>query len=240
MPDHRFLIASIALLFLPVGCASSAANRYPPPSVGSPPPGAIQVTGQGRVTAAPDSARVSIGVEAFAKSLAEASEQANGDMQRVISVLRGAGVPPEDVRTTNYDVMVERRNTERGPEPEPIGFRVSTSAEVRVRDLSRLGAILDRVVSAGSNQIHGLQLERADPTSAQARALAAAYEDARAKATELARAAKVKLGKIVSVAESSGFGGPIPLRAEAIRAGAPVATGELEFTAQVTATFEIE
>jgi uncharacterized protein len=198
------------------------------------------VSGQGRATAAPDSARVWIGVEAFAKSLARASEQANEDMGRVLSVLRAAGVAPEDIRTTRYDVLVERRQDQRGPEPEPIGFRVSTSAEVRIRDLGQLGTILDRVVAAGSNQIHGLNLEKADPTLAQAQALAAAYADARAKATELARAAKIKLGEIVSVAESSGFSPPIPLRMETMRAAAPVATGELEFTAQVTATFAIE
>jgi uncharacterized protein len=171
MPTSRSLLVPLALV-LQAGCAARGAHRFPPPAPGSPPAGTIQVTGQGRATAAPDSARVSIGVEAFAKSLALASGQANGDMERVLSVLRAAGVAPEDVRTTHYDVIVERRQNERGPEPEPTGFRVSTSAEVRIRDLARLGEVLDRVVAAGSNQIHGLQLEKADPTQAQAQALA--------------------------------------------------------------------
>jgi uncharacterized protein len=239
MPLRSSLFVPLALVFQ-AGCAAPAATRFHSPGPGFPAAGTIQVTGQGRASAAPDSARVSIGVEAFAKTLAAASEQANGDMERVLSVIRAAGVAQEDVRTTHYDVSVERRHTERGPEPEPTGFRVSTSAEVRVRDLARLGAILDRVVAAGSNQVQGLQLEKADPTPAQAQALADAYADARAKATELARAAKVKLGEIVTVAESSGFSPPIPLRMEALRAAAPVATGQLEFTAQVIATFAIE
>jgi uncharacterized protein YggE len=197
------------------------------------------VIGQGRASAAPDSARVSIGVESFAKSLARASEQANEDMQRVLSALAEVGVGRSEVRTTRYDVMVEHRQDDRGQSPEPIGFRVSTGAEVRVRDLAKLGTILDRVVAAGSNQIQGLALEKADPTEAQAQALSDAYQDARAKASALARAAKIEVGEIVWVSESVAGGPPIPLRAEAFRAAAPVATGELEFTAQVVATFAI-
>jgi uncharacterized protein YggE len=222
------------------GCVAPGFARAPGPGDSSPPPRTIQVVGQGRAAAAPDSARVTIGVESFDKSLARASERANADMQGVLSVLTAAGVPPADVRTTRYDVMVERRHDERGQLLEPIGFRVSTGAEVRVRDLAKLGPILDRVVAAGSNQIHGLTLEKADPTEAQAQALGDAYNDARAKAAALARAAKIQVGEIVWVSESSGAGPPIPLRAEAFRAAAPVATGELEFTAQVIATFAIE
>ena len=221
-------------------CATPGVMSGPASGSTAPPPRTIQVVGQGRASAAPDSARVTIGVESFDKSLARASERANADMQGVLSVLTAAGVPPADVRTTRYDVMVERRHDERGQLVEPIGFRVSTGAEVRVRDLAKLGAILDRVVAAGSNQIHGLTLEKADPTEAQAQALGDAYNDARAKAAALARAAKIQVGEIVWVSESSGAGPPIPLRAEAFRAAAPVATGELEFTAQVIATFAIE
>jgi uncharacterized protein YggE len=239
MSIRRSLFVSFVWL-CQAGCATPAVGHSAVPGSSSPPPRTIQVLGQGRAAAAPDSARVSIGVESFEKSLARASEQANEDMQRVLTVLAAAGVAPADVRTTRYDVIVERRHDERGPSPEPIGFRVSTGAEVRVRDLGKLGAILDRVVAAGSNQIQGLTLEKADPTDAQAQALADAYQDAHAKATTLARAAKIRLGEIVWVSESSGGGPPIPLRAEAFRAAAPVATGELEFTSQVIATFAIE
>lgn len=233
-----------SLLILPLilgaACATGSGSHGPPNSPVF--PQSIQVAGAGRATAAPDSARVDIGVEAFSKSLARATEDANARMGQVLAVLREAEIPAEDVRTTRYDVFVERRHDDRGQPGEVTGFRVSTSAQVRIRELAKVGPILDKVVAAGSNQVHSLTLEKADPTADQARALGDAYKDARAKAEELARAAGVKLGKLVAVSESAASGPPVPyFRAEAMaKAAAPVATGELEFTASVLATFAIE
>jgi uncharacterized protein YggE len=201
------------------------------------------VSGEGRAFAAPDTAILSIGVQALGKSLASTSADANERMRRVLEALAKAGVPAKDVRTTSHEVSVERPWQQDG-RPGPItGYRVSTSAEVRVRDLRQLGPVLDQVVAAASNDVSGLRLVKDDPSAEQQRALADAVARAREKAEVIARAAGVALGEVVSLTESAA-GPPVPLPVRTLgmaeaRGGAPVAEGELELTAQVAVVFAI-
>lgn len=239
---HAFLLALLC-------CACAGAARASPPPL--PPPGqppfaapaarTLTVSGDGRAFAAPDTAVVSIGVQAFGKVLARASADANERMRRVLDAIAKAGIPPQDVRTTSHEVAVERPWQDGRPGPV-TGYRVSTAVELRVRELGRLGPILDRVVEAGSNEVGALRLVKDDPSAEQQRALADAVASARAKAEVLARAAGVALGPVVTLSESVA-GPPIPygvrtMAAEA-QGGAPVAAGELEFTARVDVVFAI-
>jgi uncharacterized protein YggE len=239
MRPTLLLAALCAACAGPAGAASAITS---PPDVGAPPPRALAVSGEGRATAAPDTAIVSIGVQAFGKTLARTSAEANERMQRVLDVLSKAGVPPKDVRTTSHDVAVERPWQDGKPGPV-TGYRVSTAAEVRVRDLARLGPVLDGVVAAGSNDVNALRLVKDDPTAEQHRALADGVAKARAKAEVLAKAAGVALGEVLSVSESTA-GPPIPYAAKTLamaeaRDGAAIAQGDLEFTAQVSVVYAI-
>jgi uncharacterized protein YggE len=236
----------VAPLLLMVALASArpaAAQPIAPEPIPCPPalPRNIQVTGEGRVSAAPDVAVISIGVDAVAKTLSQATAEANERMRRVLQAVEKTGVAPRDVRTTRYDVSIDR--PWKDGKPGPItSYTVSTAAEATVRELGRLGAILDAATAAGSNAVGGLRMEKDDPTAERARALAAAYAAARAKAEAIAKAAGVSLGDLVSVAESAGRI-PVPLAAGVMKAeaasAAPVAQGELRFEASVSATFAI-
>ena len=222
---------------LPLGAAAEPILTPTPPSR------SIRVLGEGVVTAQPDLAVVSIGVEAFAPSASEATTDATRRMRSVLDALSKAGVPARDIRTNRYDVAVER--PWRDGKPGPVsGYRVSNSAEVRVRDFTKLGSILESVTNAGSNAIGALQLDREDRSPEQLRALALAYASARAKADALAKAAGVELGQVLSVQEGSSVGPPRPmLRAVAMQAQSrdvPIAGGELSFTAQVEVVFAVK
>jgi uncharacterized protein YggE len=217
--------------------------QAPPPATPVPPPAprAIRVTGEGRASAAPDVARVTIGVDAQDKALARATADATARMKKVVAAIEKAGVASKDVRTSRYAVEVQR--TYEKPNPGAIvGYRVSNQVQVTVRDLSRLGAILDQVVAAGSNDVGALSLEKDDPSAERARALEAAMADARAKALVLAKAAGAALGEALQVSE--GGRGPTPVFREglvAARAAAdvPVSPGELEVLATVDVTFAL-
>jgi uncharacterized protein YggE len=242
---HAILLA--ALCAACAGAASAAPPPVPPPPPVPQSPLAhaartLSVSGEGRAVAAPDTAILSVGVQSLGKTLARTSAEANERMQRVLDALAKAGVPAKDVRTTNHEVSIERPWQEGRPGPI-TGYRVSTSAEVRVRDLRQLGPVLDQVVAAGSNDVSGLRLVKDDPSVEQQRALADAVARARAKAEVIARAAGVSLGEIVSLTESAA-GPPVPYAARSLqmaeaRGGAPVAEGELEFTGQVAVVFAI-
>ena len=228
---------------LALAAALATAQTPVPPSAPTAPPRSIRVTGEGRAFAAPDVARVTIGVSARdATSLGRASAEASARMKKVLAALEKGGVAPKDVRTVRHDVEVQR-SYEKGTAGAVTGYLVSNQAAVTIRDLAKLGGLLDQVVAAGSNAIDGLAFEKEDTSAERARALEAAVADARAKAAVLAKAAGATLGEVLVVAESSA--GPIPLRMDkgvaAMRAAAevPIAMGQLEVVATVDVSYAI-
>jgi uncharacterized protein YggE len=204
------------------------------------PPRTLHVSGDGRAFAAPDVARVTIGVEARdPSSLARASADANARMKKVLAAIERGGVASKDVRTVRYDVEVQR-SYEKSSAGAVTGYRVSNQLAVTVRDLGRLGALLDQVVAAGSNAIDGLAFEKEDRSAEQARALEAAVADARAKAAVLAKAAGATLGEVLQVTE--GGRNAVPMHgAVALRTAGdvPIAEGQLEIAASVDVTFAL-
>ncbi|WP_242343017.1 SIMPL domain-containing protein [Anaeromyxobacter terrae] len=245
------------LLLVPLGCATRAAaapNPVAPPAVAesrlAASPAAegrvldrtLRVNGEGRVMVRPDVAVVLAGVEATGKTLAPTVADASTKMRRMIDALAKAGVAEKDVQTTRHDVQVERPWVDGKPR-DITGYTVVDEVRVTVRDLAKLGQILERVVAAGSNSLRGLTFERDDPAPQRQEALARAVAAARGKAEAMARAAGVSLGAVVAI-EEAGAERPIPLakyRAEAIVAadGAPVTPGELEIGASVSVTYAI-
>lgn len=198
----------------------------------------ITVIGKGRTTVPPDLAHVTIGVRVSGATahtvLAEVNERAGG----LIDSLRAAGLTDADLATSGISLY---------PLHSPNGSRVSgyeasNMLGVTVRDIGRVGAIIDRAAGAAGDSIaiHGISFSVADPESAMGDARAAAIANARARAAEYAAAASVTLGEIVSISES-GAGGPAPLlEADAARGGFPIESGTTDLTALVTVVFEID
>ncbi len=212
------------------------------PAVPSRPPRTVAVSGEGRVAVAPDAASCSVGVDALGKTVAAATTEATSRMKAVLDALARAGVAAKDVRTTRYDVSIERP-WEKG-KPGPVtSYRVSTSAEVKVRDLAKLGSVLEQVTAAGSNQVGALRMERLDPRPQQLEALALAYANAREKAKALAVAAGADLGEPIQVSEGGAGPRPMPVMmaraAMADAAPVPVAEGVLEYAARVEVVFAL-
>jgi uncharacterized protein YggE len=203
----------------------------------------IHASGEGHAYAVPDIARLVLGVEAQdPQSLGRANTEATNRMKKVLATLEKSGVAAKDIRTIRYSVDVLRSYTQPN-QGAVIGYRVVNQVLVTLRDLSRLGALLDEVVVSGANEITSLSMEKEDIAVDRARALEIAVSDARTRASVLAKAAGATLGEVVEVNE--GFRSPIvptPVFAQRMSAGSnsvPVNAGELDIAATVQVTFAI-
>jgi hypothetical protein len=199
----------------------------------------IVVTGTGRVALRPDIGVIDVGVEARAQRLADATAEVDRKSREVLARVKALGVGDADVRTTQYAI-------EPVAEPRPagdlglriVGYRVSNVAQVRTRDVDDLGRVVDAAVTAGANVVRNIHFALADPSRAEAEARALAVQDATARARQVAAAAGVRLGRLLSASETS------PVRPVArmamVTTGAPVEAGQLEVTVTVEARYAIE
>lgn len=203
---------------------------------------AISVSGEGKVSAEPDMAEIIIGVESRAPTAKEAASQNSEDMNEVMAVLEGMGIAEEDIQTVDYSIRVEMDY--RGDEgPKVVGYVVDNAVRVKVRDLDLVGDLLDQATEAGANNIYGITFTVEDPRPFQEQAREMAVAEARRKAGQLAEAADVRLGDLVSLSEYL-VGGPVYVEraaaAEGMGGGAPpISPGQLEITAQVQMSYEI-
>jgi len=203
---------------------------------------AISVSGEGKVSAEPDVAEIVIGVESRAPTAKEAASQNSEDMNEVMAVLEGMGIAEEDIQTVDYSIRVEMDY--RGDEgPKVVGYVVDNAVRVKVRDLDLVGDLLDQATEAGANNIYGITFTVEDPRSFQEQAREMAVAEARSKAGQLAEAADVRLGDLLSLSEYL-VGGPVYVEraaaAEGMGGGAPpISPGQLEITVQVQMSYEI-
>lgn len=237
--------ALLAALFtfglMATACSSQAEDT------GDAPQRTITVTGQGEARAAPDLARLSAGVRTQAAEAKQALAANTQAMNKVFAAMRRAGIADKDMQTSNVSVRPIYASHPPGqPQTEPakiIGYQVSNQVSVVVRDLSKLGTDLDAFVGAGANQLYGVSFDIANPEPLQDRAREAAVKDAIRKAELMTKAAGVKLGKLLTMSESSSSG-PVPkmalARAAMEAAPVPTAAGEQSVEARVNLTFAIE
>jgi uncharacterized protein YggE len=211
----------------------------------------INVTGEGRVSAAPDMALLSLTVTRDAETARAALDANNQAMSDVLKAMRDAGIANKDLQTSGFSIQPKyvypqlKSTGERQP-PKIVGYTVRNSLDVRVTDISRVGQILDISVTMGVNEGGNIQLSNARPEALLEKAREAAVKDAIAKATTLAKSAGVRLGQILEIAERPQPSGPVPMaRAEMAMmrtadAPVPVAGGENTYRVNVDMTFIIE
>jgi uncharacterized protein YggE len=203
----------------------------------------LNVSGSGQVSARPDTAIVTLGVQTEAEQANVALSENSQQMQAVIDALKKAGVAAEDIQT---QVINLQPRYEQPPAPGPstlpgtpklVGYVATNTVEVTVRQLGTLGELLDAAVQAGGNQIEGISFEVSNPATLLDQARAAAWQDAQHKAEQLAGLAGAKLGEVLSITESSQTPRPVLQAVQAAPAAAvPVEPGTqtIEVDVQVT------
>ncbi len=194
----------------------------------------ITVGGLGSVSATPDQAEFSFGVERQARTAQQAFADTSAAMNKVVTALKAAGIAAADIQTQH--VSISPRYSDDGQ--TIVGYSASSSVSAKLKNLDRSGAVIDAAVNAGANQVSGPSLSVADRTQRYQQALRAAVADARAKAQALATASGLTLGGIVTVVEGGAAPPPMPLAADAERSvGVPIEPGTQLIEAAVTVTF---
>ncbi len=232
------LIAAMAWIL--VGRSASAQEATP---VSGPGAATVSVTGHGAVQVKPDMATITLGVDVVRPTLPDALMESNRQMDSVLAAVKAAGVAEDDIQTTSFYVNIFRSYDPSGQPGEITGFQVSNQVMVIVRDLDKLNTILGDAVAAGANSVYGIGFAVADPTTAASQARKRAVEDARARAEELASAAGLSLGRVVTVTElAAPFGPPVTMEGAAGKGAGyapPIQTGMVEVTVDVQVTYEL-
>ena len=205
----------------------------------------LTVTGEGRATAIPDMARFSTGVVSDGKTAREALDANSTAVANMITALKGAGIEARDIATSGFSVQPQYAPPKKDSTEPPrvTGYQVQNTVSVRLRDLARLGDLLDKMVTSGANQIGGIAFDIAEPAKLEDKARVAAVEDARHQAELIAQASGVRLVRIVTVTGNGGMrpmgramAAPMLMKADSV----PVEAGETEVQASVSVTYEIE
>jgi uncharacterized protein YggE len=203
----------------------------------------ITVTAQGKASGQPDLANITIGVDTRDLEASQAADQNDAQMAQVMAALSEMGIADEDIRTVEYSIRPEIDYED--DEQRVIGYVVNNSVLVKIRDVNRVGDVLDAVTEAGANNVYGIQFTFDDPSALRDEARTEAMAEAKKKAGALAELAGVRLGKPRHINESFTESPPYylePVYAMPERAAggaAPVMPGELEISIQVQVTYDI-
>ena len=242
MRKRMYLIIGLMLMAILLSACGAAVAQTASPSSESQPERTLTVTGNGKVFLTPDIANVSIGVHTEGTDAAEAVSTNNAQTQQVIEELKGMAVEAKDIQTTNFSIY-PRQEYDNNGNLTGITYVVDNTVYVTVRDLSKIGDLLNTVVQSGANSISGIQFDVADRVKALSDARKAAVDNARAQAEELAQAAGVQLGPVQSIAISSSTPIPLAQSREALAAPAaevPISPGQLSISVDVTVVYEIQ
>ncbi len=202
----------------------------------------LDVAATGRTSRVPDVATIRSGVVTQGATAAAALADNARRMDGVLAALKAAGVAPRDIQTATISLQPQYRYAQ-NQAPVVTGYQASNSVAVRFREIARSGTILDTLVRQGANQIDGPNLTIERPDTAEDEARVDAVAKARARAEIYARAAGLRVTRIVSISETGGYqpAPPMPmLMAKASRAEAAdtaIAAGEQDVTVSLNVRF---
>jgi len=231
-------IAGVALLA--ASCASTPQVTVQNTGSGTD-AGGILVTGTGEVAGTPDTLTLTMGVSVVRPNVGEAVGDAARLADALIGKLKDAGVAEKDIQTANYSIVPEYdyRN-----ETQTLrGYRVNNTVIVKLRDLDRAGEIIDTASAAAGNEVvvQGVAFAIDDDSALVVAARKKAFEEAKAKADQLARLGGVTLGAPVSITETANAM-PVPFartEAAAMDVGTPIEAGQQSVTVSVTVRFAV-
>ena len=234
-----FLALSLAIA-VPM---TANAQTSPDIAIASPQGTLLSVSASADATRVPDVATISTGVVTQAAD-ANAAMRANAvQMDKVMAAIRAAGIAERDIQTSGINLNPQYKYLENQP-PSIVGYQASNNVNVKVRDLSKLGKVLDAFVANGANQINGPSFEVDKPDEAYDEARLAALKKARARADTYAAALGLNVRRIVSISEGgASFPRPMPMmRAMAMDSMAKetsVSPGEASLSVSLDVVFEL-
>lgn len=212
----------------------------------------LSLSGTGKVHAVPDTASINAGVVTDARDAKSALAANSAAMNKLFAQLKERGIAERDIQTSNFRISPVYAPYDpkkpRPPQRRIVGYQVSNGVTVRLRDLPRLGALIDDMTVAGANRMNGISffVDKTDNLMEEARRKAMA--DVRRKADLYASGLGVSLKRVLTINEHvSGPGRPRPLmrgmaalaKSDA-REAAPVAAGEQVLSVTVSVSWELD
>ena len=238
MKTKFFILATVLVLALLVSACGPTSNQ----NVRT-----LSVSGSGDAFLAPDIAYIYIGVHTENATAAEAVTENTTQTEKLMQAIRDFGIDEKDIRTTNFSIYpMDRYDPATGLPSGEKTYAVDNTVYVTVRELAKLGDLLDTAVQAGANTINSVQFDVAEKDEALKQARADAIKDAESQAQALAQAAGLSLGEIQSISfvdaqpypifDGKGGGGMAVDQAAAV----PIQPGQLTFTVSVNVTYNLK
>ena len=202
----------------------------------------LSVSAQAEASRVPDVASLSTGVVTQAADANAALSANAAQMNKVMAAIKAAGIAEKDIQTSGISINPQYKYTDNQP-PTITGYQASNTVSIKVREIGKLGEVLDALVASGANQVNGPSFEIDQPEAAYDEARQAALKKAQARAEMYAKSLGLRVRRIVSISEGGGFRPPMPMmKAMAMDAraeSAPVAPGETTLSANLDVVFEL-
>ena len=246
-PDASFVVrawsrvftgAAVLAAYIVLAAVAAQAQEPPPPPM---PPARIIVSGEGSVTVPPDYAEIMSGVTTRAATAKEATDANSKQMAAINAALQNAGIDQKDIRTVRFSVQPVYGPPQPNNAPKLVAYGASNQLGVKVRQIGKVGEILDALIAAGATDAGSVLFLHSDPSLALDKARQAAMTDARRKAELYAQAAGQKLGSVAWVAEESASAPSSStgaVRLYAASQSVPIAAGEDTLQIRITVGFE--
>jgi len=261
-------LVAFAVLALAGTAAVAQSTATVPMSPLGPNSALLSLSAEGRSRRAPDLALFSAGVVTQAANATQALSDNSRQMNRVVDAVKKAGIADRDIQTSavslqprysnpELEAQIRARETRQPyvPPAEPariIGYEARNTVQIRVRRLGEMGKIIDTLIAQGANQVDGPSFTLDEPRTAQDEARNEAIAVGRQRAELYARAAGMRVTRILSISEGGGYypvqqaivvsgsryGGPPPPPPMPER-GSPISPGELEIGTSVSMQFEL-
>lgn len=247
-----FLLAVVAMVGL-AGCTATSSTTSAAQDVSQGTSGnvsaifsnqqeGIWVNGSGKVTVTPDIVNLSLGVQDQEATVEAAQAKTVQAMNAIMNVLKSNNVADQDVKTQQFSITPVYQSPEPNKPSVITAYQVTNIVNVKVRDVSRAGAIIDAVASAGGDltRINSISFSVDNPSQYYEQARKLAMTDAADKAKQLADLSGVTLGKPTYISESSSS--PVPVRLETSMAPAsttPISAGSMDITINVQVAYAI-
>lgn len=230
-PAPLAALVSLALLAAPASAQMIFASDPTP---------RVTVTGSGAIEVQPDTAKVSLGVYVLNKDLRRAKATSDEAVLGLLEAIRQLGIEGRDVTSSVLDIDPTYSDSETVP-PEFLGYEISRSVHVILRDLAKLDQLVDRAIEAGANRQFNVELTTSKQKELQDQALQIAMEDARGQAQSLAAGFGAKLGAVRSIGSASGGNTLRMASSVAVQFGTGTfAPGTITVRSELSVTFVLE
>ena len=231
-------------LLLAAALLAAASLPAPAFSHDAPDRRSVSISATGTVKTKPDQVSISTSVTSQAPTAREALDKNTEAMAKVVAGLKEAGLDPKDIQTSDFSIHPVYENRKNNSSPFIVGYQVTNSVNILVRDVGKLGAVLDQVVTLGSNQIGSIEFGVAEPEALKDEARKLAVKEAMENAKLYAEAAGASLGRVLTISEDPGIVRPYASPRAAMEMSAakdvPIEAGMTAVEVRVSVTFELD